>query len=401
MLGFPVPKRAKDMRALVGIVPQQDNLDLELTVRENLEVYGRYFGLSSAEVRDRIPQLLQYAALPDKADQRIGNLSGGMKRRLSIARALINRPRLLILDEPTTGLDPHIRHNIWQLLRQLQQDGLTVILTTHYMDEAERLCDRIILMDHGRILADGAPRDLIAATSSPTCWKCTARTWRGGGKRSSATSRCGGSAWGTACIYTASSCSLGWRRWTLGPGCAIPTGPPIWRTCSCASPAGICAMFKVAPPRCVAVWRRNATVWRKGSLRSLLGSFMEPLTTLFGLGLGLGAMVGEVDHQSYLAFLSGGILVMNAMNTSTFEGLYLAYTRMHVQRIWDGMLAAPLGLEDVVLGEILWMGSKSVISNGAILLVAAAFGWCTVGRRCGYCRWRFWRGFASAAWRSW
>ncbi|WP_054774535.1 ABC transporter permease, partial [Methylogaea oryzae] len=133
-------------------------------------------------------------------------------------------------------------------------------------------------------------------------------------------------------------------------------------------------MFKVAPPRCVAVWRRNATVWRKGSLRSLLGSFMEPLTTLFGLGLGLGAMVGEVDHQSYLAFLSGGILVMNAMNTSTFEGLYLAYTRMHVQRIWDGMLAAPLGLEDVVLGEILWMGSKSVISNGAILLVAAAFG---------------------------
>ncbi|BBL70764.1 ATP-binding cassette domain-containing protein [Methylogaea oryzae] len=162
VLGFPVPKRAKDMRALVGIVPQQDNLDLELTVRENLEVYGRYFGLSSAEVRDRIPQLLQYAALPDKADQRIGNLSGGMKRRLSIARALINRPRLLILDEPTTGLDPHIRHNIWQLLRQLQQDGLTVILTTHYMDEAERLCDRIILMDHGRILADGAPRDLIA-----------------------------------------------------------------------------------------------------------------------------------------------------------------------------------------------------------------------------------------------
>lgn len=167
VLGYPVPKRAREMRALVGIVPQQDNLDLELTVRENLEVYGRYFGLRSAEVRARIPQLLQYAALQDKADQRIGDLSGGMKRRLSIARALINRPRLLILDEPTTGLDPHIRQNIWQLLRQLQQDGLTVILTTHYMDEAERLCDRIVLMDHGRILADGAPRDLIASHIEP------------------------------------------------------------------------------------------------------------------------------------------------------------------------------------------------------------------------------------------
>lgn len=133
-------------------------------------------------------------------------------------------------------------------------------------------------------------------------------------------------------------------------------------------------MFSLASFPCVAVWRRNATVWRKGALRSLLGSFMEPLTTLFGLGLGLGAMVGEVDHQSYLAFLSGGILVMSAMNSSTFEGLYLAYTRMHVQRIWDGMLAAPLGIGDVVLGEILWMGSKSVISNSAILAVSAMFG---------------------------
>lgn len=167
VLDYPVPQRAREMRASVGIVPQLDNLDMDLTVRENLEIYGHYFGLSSAEVRQRTPQLLQYAALQDKADQRIHQLSGGMKRRLSIARALVNRPQLLILDEPTTGLDPHIRQNIWQLLRQLQQDGLTLILTTHYMDEAERLCDRIILMDHGRILADGTPRELIASHIEP------------------------------------------------------------------------------------------------------------------------------------------------------------------------------------------------------------------------------------------
>jgi lipooligosaccharide transport system permease protein len=127
-------------------------------------------------------------------------------------------------------------------------------------------------------------------------------------------------------------------------------------------------------PRCIAVWRRNATVWRKGALRSLLGSFMEPITTLFALGLGLGALLGEVDNQTYLAFLSSGILVMSAMNTATFEGLYMAYTRMQVQRTWDGMLAAPLGLRDVVLGEILWMGTKSLISNSAILAVSAAAG---------------------------
>lgn len=133
-------------------------------------------------------------------------------------------------------------------------------------------------------------------------------------------------------------------------------------------------MLSMKLPHCIAVWRRNALVWNKNALRSLLGSFMEPLTTLLALGWGLGALVGEVEHTSYLAFLSSGILVMSAMNTATFEGLYLAYTRMEVQRTWDGMLAAPLGLADIVLGEILWMGSKSLISNSAILAVVAALG---------------------------
>lgn len=132
--------------------------------------------------------------------------------------------------------------------------------------------------------------------------------------------------------------------------------------------------YGLSPKRCLAVWQRNALVWRKGALRSLLGSFMEPLTTLFALGLGLGAMVGEVEHISYLAFLSSGIMVMSAMNTATFEGLYMAYTRMQVQRTWEGMLAAPLGLPDVVLGEMLWMGTKSIISASAILTATTAFG---------------------------
>ena len=167
VLGFPIPQQARAMRSRIGVVPQSDNLDLDFTVKENLHVYGRYFGLNRAEVERRIAELLAFVALEEKADSCIKQLSGGMKRRLSIARALINRPELLILDEPTTGLDPQIRQNIWQLLRQLQKDGLTIILTTHYMDEAERLCGRIILMDRGRILADSTPEELVRERIEP------------------------------------------------------------------------------------------------------------------------------------------------------------------------------------------------------------------------------------------
>lgn len=161
VLGYPIPQQARAMRARIGIVPQQDNLDPDFTVLENLRVYARYFGLSNTEIDERIPHLLDFTALSDKVNARISQLSGGMKRRLSIARALLNHPELLILDEPTTGLDPQIRQAIWQLLRQLRKEGLTIVLTTHYMDEAERLCSRIILMDHGHILADQSPQDLV------------------------------------------------------------------------------------------------------------------------------------------------------------------------------------------------------------------------------------------------
>jgi len=167
VLGCPIPQQSRRMRQRIGVVPQADNLDPDFTVVENLWVYGRYFGLKQSDIETRVSELLAFAALEDKADCRISQLSGGMKRRLSIARALINRPELLILDEPTTGLDPQIRQNIWQLLRQLQKAGLTLILTTHYMDEAERLCGRIILMDHGRILADRTPEELVRERIEP------------------------------------------------------------------------------------------------------------------------------------------------------------------------------------------------------------------------------------------
>jgi len=167
LLGRPVPREAREARAQVGVVPQVDKLDPDFTVAENLVVYGRYFGLHKREVESRMPALLEFAGLAGRADAPIEALSGGMKRRLTIARALVNEPELLFMDEPTTGLDPQARHLIWERLRQLMQEGRTLVLTTHFMDEAERLCDRLAIMDYGRIIAQGSPRELIAAHIEP------------------------------------------------------------------------------------------------------------------------------------------------------------------------------------------------------------------------------------------
>ena len=154
------------IRGRLGVVPQEDNLDLELTVRENLFIYGRYFGISRSECRRRARELIEFAQLTEKADTKVDALSGGMKRRLTIARSLINDPELLLLDEPTTGLDPQARHALWDRLFRLRNQGVTLVVTTHYMDEAEQLCDRLVVMDGGVIVAEGSPTELIGSYSS-------------------------------------------------------------------------------------------------------------------------------------------------------------------------------------------------------------------------------------------
>ncbi|MFA9460365.1 ATP-binding cassette domain-containing protein [Thiohalorhabdus methylotrophus] len=167
VLGQPVPEAVRRIRARCGVVPQHDNLDIDLTVAANLEVYGRYFGVGRREVRERMDRLLAVFQLDKRKHAPIEALSGGMKRRLAIARALINDPELVVLDEPTTGLDPQARRNAWQRLRQLKGEGRTLLLTTHYMEEAARLCDRLVVMDRGRILDLGAPGELVARNVEP------------------------------------------------------------------------------------------------------------------------------------------------------------------------------------------------------------------------------------------
>ena len=157
-----MPRDALAIKAQLGVVTQFDTLDPDFTCAENLRVFGRYFGLKGRTMDERVPQLLEFAALTHKADAKPGELSGGMKRRLSLARALVNRPRLLLLDEPTTGLDPQARHLMWERLQLLLQQGTSILLTTHFMDEAERLCSRLLVLDHGKKIAEGKPRELIA-----------------------------------------------------------------------------------------------------------------------------------------------------------------------------------------------------------------------------------------------
>ncbi|MDX1660518.1 MAG: ATP-binding cassette domain-containing protein [Gemmatimonadota bacterium] len=161
VFGHPVGEEPRAIKSRLGVVSQENNLDPDLTVRKNLLVYGRYFGLSRRRRRERAAELLEFVQLDEKADDPIRSLSGGMRRRLTLARALISTPELLILDEPTTGLDPQARHVVWQKLRALNRAGMTMLLTTHYMEEAAQLCDRLLIMDHGRIIAEGAPEALI------------------------------------------------------------------------------------------------------------------------------------------------------------------------------------------------------------------------------------------------
>jgi lipooligosaccharide transport system ATP-binding protein len=208
ILGLDPNDNGPEIRSQLGVVPQQDNLDNELQVRENLLVYGRYFGLPRTVVAARADELLAFAQLQDRAKAKVDELSGGMKRRLTIARALINDPRILLLDEPTTGLDPQARHILWDRLFRLKEQGTTLVLTTHYMDEAEQLCDRLVVVDKGRIMAEGSPglprNSRGSATASrycPIASSCTPPT----GRRRSPRSRGAGS--------SPSRASCGGRRW--------------------------------------------------------------------------------------------------------------------------------------------------------------------------------------------
>jgi lipooligosaccharide transport system ATP-binding protein len=236
----PRPDRyGPEIRSALGVVPQQDNLDGELNARENLYIYGRYFGLPSKVCREKADELLAFAQLEDKAKNKVDQLSGGMKRRLTIARGLINDPRILLLDEPTTGLDPQARHVLWDRLFRLKERGTTLVLTTHYMDEAEQLCDRLIVVDKGRIMAEGTPASSSASTPAVKCSRCasapTATPRSPAAGRSATASRCP-----DRILIYADNGEAALERVTRWDSSRSPRSCAArrWRTSSSASPEG-------------------------------------------------------------------------------------------------------------------------------------------------------------------
>ena len=242
ILGLDPATDGPAIRARIGVCPQEDTLDTELTVRDNLYVYGRYFGLPrKARSRQRVDELLEFVQLTEKAKAKVEDLSGGMKRRLTIARSLINRPDMLLLDEPTTGLDPQARHVVWDRLFRLKQQGVTLVLTTHYMDEAEQLCDRLVVMDKGLIVAEGSPLELIREHSTREVAELPLRGGRRGRAttrwpRRSRTSATGSRCCPTGCSSTATTARRSSPRCTSAASsrsrcwCAAPRS----RTSSCA-----------------------------------------------------------------------------------------------------------------------------------------------------------------------
>jgi lipooligosaccharide transport system permease protein len=344
-------------------------------------VYGRYFGLRDRDIAARIPRLLEFAGLEPRADARIQTLSGGMKRRLSLARALVNDPDLIFLDEPTTGLDPQARHLIWERLKRLLAQGKTILLTTHFMDEAERLCHRVAVMDRGRLIAEGSPRELIARHIEPQVLEVY-----GDGPASWARTK--GASCASAARKRARRCSVirtmetaCWRPLTDAMICGTCIGVPTSRTSSSSSLDAICATEMrakdVSAPRITTrfsqVWRRNFLVWRKLAITSMLGNLADPMLYMLGLGYGLGSLLPR-SAACPITFLAAGTVCYSTMNSATFEALYSAFSRMHTQKTWDAILNTPMNLDDIVLAEALWAASKSLLSGSAILVIIWVMG---------------------------
>ena len=357
--GLDVQRSARDVKRIIGMVPQEDNLDEDLPVRKNLEVYARYYDLPKEVAAPRIDEALELFQLTEKTNAKIDDLSGGMKRRLVIARALVHDPRILVLDEPTTGLDPQARHLVWQKLRLLRSRGVTMLLTTHYMDEAAHLCDRLVIMHRGKILTEGNPRALIAEhvgsevlelrvdvpEQRPLLAELEAhrghRYRRGRGHRLRVRRRPG----------RASDRRTHRRPQPRLPSPRQPGGrlPPPHRK-------GVARLsaFATTPDLsigCFRVWQRNRDVLLRLWKSEFLAQLIEPIFVILALGLGLGQFVTLTSGEDYVSFLAPGLLAMFPMFTCIFECAWGSYTKLEMQGTYRAVIATPVSIDDVITGR--------------------------------------------------
>ncbi len=388
VLGLDAATDGPAIRARLGVVPQDDTLDSELTVKENLFVYGRFFDLPRRVIAERVANLLDFVQLGEKADQRVELLSGGMKRRLTIARALINDPDLLLLDEPTTGLDPQARHVLWDRLYRLKQERKTLILTTHYMDEAEQLCDRLVVMDKATIVAEGAPRDLIARYSTREVLELRFPV----GDQEAALPRLDGlgerleALPDRVLVYTDDG-DCGRRPGARpGPGAGQHAGAaqlpgrhlsPPHR----AEPGGLTRPM-ASRSRVLLATEAAAMTYRRRWRGSVFSTVLTPVLMLAAMGIGLGSLVDHgtaarrapLGGVSYLVFLAPGLLAAAAMQTAANEAIYPVMEGIKWRRTYHAMLATPLTVSDIALGQLLWITVRIAMTSAVFVVAIVAFG---------------------------
>lgn len=396
--GHDVLTAPRVVKSLIGVVPQGMTCDNEISVRENLVVFGRYHRMPARQAAERADELLETMKLTTKSRAMPLTLSGGMQRRLLIARALMNRPRLLLLDEPTTGLDPESRHLLWDTLNERCADGMSLLLTTHYLEEVTHLCDGLTLLRDGQVEWTGSPRALmdrvppyVVVNEEPGTARVELPTWDDDGS----TLRVGR----RALVFGSSPADLNGRH---GVTTAVvrPSGledaldafradrsRPTTTAVDAASPAlaeprpplaGQPVRRLPQPPvlgSARQIWWRNLVLFRKSYRTTIVPNFFEPVFMLLALGVGLGGYVSQAAiGSSYLMFVAPGLLAVTAMNGAVFEVTYNVYVRLRQARSYDATITSPVEPTDIALGEILWALTRCTVYSGVFLAILALMG---------------------------
>ena len=379
VLGFRLPEESKQARAQLGVTPQLDNLDVTLTVEQNLLVFAHLYRIGRADRRAAIERALAMANLADRRDSRVDKLSGGMRRRLLIARALVHRPRLVLLDEPTVGLDPQVRQELWALIDALRSEGTTILMSTHYIEEAQRLADTVLIMSHGRAVAAGAPADLVAEHAGKRGRR---------GLRPAVAARRGRERRARGGLRHASDRDerLGardrGRRRSCARGRAAPREPR--GRVRAAHGRGDRLMAAAAQPRArIGRLERSAltgvlvreivnysSYWRA----STFSSTVEPTIYLLAFGFGFGSLVSTIGGYDYVDFVATGIVATAVLFSSAFPAMFGTFVKYQFQHTYDAILAAPVDTEELVTAEALWMAMRASVYGCFPLIVGMFFG---------------------------
>ena len=378
VLGHRLPRDSKQARMEMGVVPQLDNLDIELTCRQTLTVFARLYRVPRSERRAAVDRALGIANLEPRADTRVDKLSGGMRRRLLVARGLIHQPRLLLLDEPTVGLDPQIRQELWTLIDGLRHEGVTMLMSTHYIEEAERLADIVAVMSAGRVIAQGTPAELTLAHAGERVvevFGAPARleevTQLAAAPRlaePAQRARGRGDARGAAQRRAAR------RRGASGEPRGRLRGAD--RRGDRVSPreVRVRAVGRLEPAALLGVMSRDVTLFGRYWKATTFSSVVQPTIYLLAFAAGIGALVPRVGHVSYTDYIATGVVATAVLFSSAFPGMFNTFVRWRFQRTYDAMLATPIDVEELVTAEVLWIAIRAGVYGLAPILVGIVFG---------------------------